>query len=496
MNYRNKWLSCICSAAMMVALLTTSCAEGIDDDERFNAGVSNTQLEAPTLNESSFSVQVNADGSENVVVTWPVVYGAGGYLVNVTCNNPNDPYVVKDQKVDGCRFLFPREVDTKYVVSVSTLGNEKLNNTGSPEPATFEYSTVVPGITIPSGMEISQFIAANLPASSTDEIAFELIGGETYILNDKADLHIANVTIRGDRYNRAYVVVQNQGGFINQNGVNLRYINFDMSDAPLTSLITMSGDPDPRFSTEALGLKALSEEVKNGYIVQNPVSIESCNLRNVPSSLIASGQIGDGGSAGWGYKVIRINDCIVQFNKANSKPAISLEDNWGFAGIEMMVLSNSTFYNLADYKCRFLRYGVRMRPGQAFGPGATTNHTLKNCTFYKTFTGDQFANNMDNSGLVADINHCIFYDIMRVDQYCFRNGTSTTAKPEDNVSWLGGADGSLHGNMLKMSTEIDPDFAGPTTAMFDLNEPKGGVNFRPQSSFCLTNGIGDPRWLE
>lgn len=496
MNYRIKWLSGICYASMMLTLVT-SCAEGVDDNERFGAGagVTNAQLEAPKLDLENFKVQTAGDGSQSVDVSWPVVFGAGGYLANVNIvNDPANPIaVVKDSVIDGCHFSFKREIDTKYEVSVGTIGNEKLNNKGSIEPAVVAYSTMLPATTIPAGIEISQFIADNLPAGSTDEIAFELIAGETYQLSGKADLKIANVTIRGDRYNRPLVVVSNEGSFVNQNGLILRYINFDMTEAPLTSLIITNGDPDPRFSTEALGIKALDSSVKDGYIVMNPISIESCNLRNVPSSVIASGKVNNG-TSGWAFKNLRIDNCVVQFNKANSKPAISLEDNWGFAGIERMTLTKSTFYNLADYKCRFLRYGTRMRPVQAFGPGSTTEHTISYCTFYKTFTGDQFANNMDNSGLVATINHCIFYDIKRLDQYCFRSNTSCVTA--DNVSWLAGDEPNLHSNVLKMSEEVNPDFAGPTAEMFNLDEAKGGVNFRPQASVCVEKNIGDPRWFE
>lgn len=496
MNYRIKWLSGICFASMTLALVS-SCADGVNDNERFSAGagVTNAQLEAPKLDPEKFKVQTAGDGSQTVDVSWPVVFGAGGYLANVNIvNDPSNPIaVVKDSVIDGCHFSFKREIDTKYEVSVGTLGNEKLNNKGSEAPTVVAYSTMLPATTIPSGIEISQFIAENLPDGSTDEIAFELIAGATYQLSGKADLKIANVTVRGDRYNRPLVVVSNEGGFVNQNGLNLRYINFDMSEAPKTSLITINGDPDPRFSTEALGIKALDSSVKDGYIVMNPVSIESCNLRNVPSSVIATGQV-DGGKSGWAFKNIRIDNCVVQFNKSTSKPAICLEDNWGFSGIEKMTLSNSTFYNLADYKCRFLRYGVRIKPIQAFGPGATVEHTLSHCTFYKTFTGDKFANNMDNSGLVATITHCIFYDINRLDEYCFRNGTSCV--PSDNISWLPGSESKLHNNVLKMSEELDPNFAGPTDEMFNLDEAKGGVNFRPNAAICVEKKIGDPRWFE
>ena len=71
-----KFFGGICCAAMMV--FAVSCAQGFDDEETFSGGVTNTQVESPTLSADSFSTVVNADGSESVKVQWPVVFGAGG----------------------------------------------------------------------------------------------------------------------------------------------------------------------------------------------------------------------------------------------------------------------------------------------------------------------------------------------------------------------------------------------------------------------------------
>lgn len=496
MNYRIKWLSSICYATVMLALVT-SCAEGFDDNERFSAGagVTNAQLEAPKLDPANLQVQTSSSGAQSVDVSWPVVYGAGGYLANVTIvNDPAHPMpVVTDSVIDGCHFSFPREVDTKYEITVKTLGNEQLNNTGSADASSISYSTMLPATAIPVGVEISQFIADNLPAGSTDEIAFELAAGATYQLSANADMKLANVTIRGDRYNRPLVVLTQQGGFTCQSGITLRNIDFDLSESDATSLVSLSSQPDAMFSTEAQGYKALSSSVKDGFVVPNPVSIESCNMRNMPSSIFYSGKVNDGAS-GWALTTFRIDNCVVQFKKANAKPAINMEDNWGFSLIKTMALTNSTFYNLNDIKCRFIRYGVRFKPEQAFGPGVTCEHTLSHSTFAKTFTDDQFANNFDQTQTTVNIDHCILYDIMRFDQYCFRTGTYY--KAEDNVSWLAGSESSLHSNVKKISEELDPNFVGPINLEFDLQQAKGGVSFRPQAAFCVEKNIGDPRWFE
>lgn len=499
MNYRIKWLSGICYASMMLGLVT-SCADGVADNERFSAGagVTNAQLEAPKLDLENFKVQTAGDGSQSVDVSWPVVYGAGGYVANVSIvNDPTNPIaVVKDSVIDGCHFSFKREIDTKYEVSVGTLSNEKLNNKGSLEPSVIAYSTMLPATAIPVGVEISQFIAENIPAGSTDEIAFELTPGETYQLTAKADMKYANVTIRGDRYNRPLVVVTGEGEFVTQGGLNLRYINFDMSDAPTTTLIRLSPDANPALSTEALGFKALSSSVKDGYVVMNPISIESCYIRNLPSCIVWTGDWAADAPM-WSLNNLRISDCIVQLKKVNDKAVISLEGST-LSVIKTMSVSNSTFYNNGDpnVKARFIRYGTRTDPTRVFGPGATTEHLLKNVTFYKTFPAQQFANNMDNSKLTLTIEGVIFYDINRMDQYCFRSGTSYIANPDDNVSWLAGTEAKIHSNVLKISTELDPDFVGPTANDLDIDNPKASVNFRPQAPLCVEKKIGDPRWFE
>lgn len=82
-------------------LLFVSCAKGFDDNETFSGGVTNAQLESPE--NISFSTLTNADGSESLKLTWPVVMGAGGFKVNVyNMNDPVNPVaVIADSIVDG-----------------------------------------------------------------------------------------------------------------------------------------------------------------------------------------------------------------------------------------------------------------------------------------------------------------------------------------------------------------------------------------------------------
>ena len=81
-------------------LLFVSCAKGFDDNETFSGGVTNAQLESPVIDDNSFSTLTNSDGTESVKITWPVVMGAGGYLLNVDLiEDPADPTVTTENPV-------------------------------------------------------------------------------------------------------------------------------------------------------------------------------------------------------------------------------------------------------------------------------------------------------------------------------------------------------------------------------------------------------------
>ena len=128
----------------MTVALFVSCTKGFDGEETFTSNVHDSQLASPELSKSSFSSVVNADGTESIRVTWDVVPGAGGYYCHVdNVDDPTNPVVVYDGTVDGVSFLFDKADDTKYSVSVKTLGNEKLNNTAAPDPTVYAYRTTV-----------------------------------------------------------------------------------------------------------------------------------------------------------------------------------------------------------------------------------------------------------------------------------------------------------------------------------------------------------------
>ena len=89
------------AACVSLAWVATSCADGVEL-ESYDSGVRNQQLSAPQLDASCFTTQNSTDATYTVM-SWPVVYGAGGYLVNVDIvDDPSNPIaVVNDSIVDG-----------------------------------------------------------------------------------------------------------------------------------------------------------------------------------------------------------------------------------------------------------------------------------------------------------------------------------------------------------------------------------------------------------
>ena len=489
----------VCGVCCLSAiLLAASCADGIDDSERFSGGVTNAQLESPVIDDAGFSTLLNPDGSESVKLTWPVVYGAGGFQCNVSIvDDPLNPIVVVDSIVDGCSVAFPKQEDTKYEVSVKTLGNERLNNKEAVSPTVYAYSTLVPAATVPEGSEISEYIKNNL-ASSDKEQGFELLGGKTYYLNGVVDFGLNTVTFRGDKANRPTVIVGPEACLTTQGGLKVKFVNFDCSAMEKTGLLTLSETPDESISTASLGYKAAGAN-QDGYVINNPVVFQGCNVKNLKNSLLY------GSKKNWSLRDFRIVDCIVQLNNEGSNSFLHLQGASNGL-IKNLTIEKSTFYNLVkNSSAYFLRYSnaSNSQPKKIFGDNDNSStHTITNCTFSKTFSNKDFANNMTNvNTMKMVVERNIFYDVFRLYQYLQNNNVRST---RFNTIW--GVDGGTPNNNdtggrkdnngNPYATLEDPLFAGPFLQEFDLTQAKGGVNFRPAGAYVVEHQSGDPRWYE
>ena len=135
------------------AFLIIGCAEGYESPNGFDMGVKNTQMVTPI--QDSISFKVSTDG-KTATVSWPTVAGANGHEVTfMNVDDPENPFIVDDYDkkiIDGSKFVVNVTEDSKYQMTMRTLGNKELGNTDADSPSTFHFTTLVPSImTIPSG---------------------------------------------------------------------------------------------------------------------------------------------------------------------------------------------------------------------------------------------------------------------------------------------------------------------------------------------------------
>ena len=478
-------------------LLFVSCAKGFDNNETFSGGVTNTQFESPE--NISFSTLTNADGSESLKLTWPVVMGAGGFKVNVyNMNDPVNPAaVVADSIVDGSSMVFPKLEDTNYQVTVQTMGNEKLNNKDAQTATTQDYKAFAAVATIHESDEIAAYVNAHIQDFSQDqEQCFVLEPGGVYTLDDIADFKLNTVTFRGDKDNRPTIKVSANGGLVTQGGLKIKYINFECTDmSSQKGVLCLSENPDASITTDALGYT--NDGANSGfYVINSPIIFQECNFRNIPNSLIY------GNKKNYGIKDFRITNCIVQLNNEGSYSVIDFN---GGGWIKDLRVENSTFYNL-NTTCSgyFVRYSSssNAQPKKTWGNTDNTGSiTITYNTFCKTMANKDFANQLPNTNtLTTTVQYNIFYDCWRLYQAIQSQAKRYT---DGNTIWgitkaSEGNDtgGRTDSNGKPYATLEDPNFEGPIDLSFDLAQPKGGVNFKPNGSVAVGNKAGDPRWYK
>ncbi len=476
------------SLAAGVTLLA-SCAQDGFDDERFDGGVYNTQLQAPSVDD--ITVTASADGTKQTI-SWPVVYGAGGYHAVLT--NTSSGELVKDTIIDGISFATDRIEDNYYELSLSVLDNEECNNKGS-EPVLKAFNTFALAIgTIPTGSDLFTYFQENpLPELSEEAVVYDLEPKGQYTLSDKLDFGAQNVTLRtlGDN---ASITVSDGACFVLGNGLKLQNINIDNTGNTTTGLLLLSGEPSEALSTEALGYKAAGAN-QDGYVMTNPVTLKNVNVKNLQKSLVY------GNKKNWSLTNLIIDGCIIQLDNESSNGVINLQGASNGL-IRYLQVSNSTFFNLKENSSAyFLRYSnsSNAQPQKIFGTGSQASLTLQNNTFANVFTGKDFANNLANSNLITTtMTDNIFYDVFRVYQFVQTNTIRTTTN--NYIWWVktskqNNDTSRTDSNGNPLCTEADPGFpAIETLTPLDFAAENCGADFTP-SGTPQANNAGDPRWL-
>lgn len=468
MKMKNRIKRCGIIGCMSTVLLVASCSQGYDDDYRFSSGVEGVVLESPKAENLKFTP--NADATK-VTVSWPVVYGAGGYQFSLyIVDNPSNPVVVgeENQIVDGCSVERDLLEDTKYKVVIKTLGNDKYKNKEATSATEVAYNTLIPATIIPAGTDLTTFFSENQYENNS---AFELLGGAEYHISGDINLEAKNIVIRGDKVNRPNVVVKS-GKFVSKGAsVRFKFINFDLSN----------------ISNELINYAEPSDELPiqgaDNYSVVNPVLIQECKITGMTYRLLSSSS-----SKKYFISSVIIRNSIIEMDKITS----AFIQFSGSAFIKDFTIENCTFNNKkgGSKSQRFLQYGN----GNIQKSGnAQTNLILTNNTFYNI----SYAQSMANYSMMRQktyrliIKKNIFIDCgnQKVISGLAGGNGNPVRECDQNSYWYNGAFpvteiSDNNGDKSGTHFEVDPGVASPDAG-----------NFTISAAELITARIGDPRWL-
>ncbi len=487
-------------------LLLGSCAQGYLSPDGFDVGVNNQQVITPTADSVRFVV--NTEGTA-ATISWPIVYGAKGSEVTFeNVDNPDSAYVIDNYSntlVDGSRMTVTVAEDSRYKLTIRSLGDPKRGNTDDPNTIVVNFSTLVPAIaTIPDGSDIYTFIQDSVKKDTTfgqipKEVAIELVAGGNYTLSGPIDFAGQKLTFRGDKVKRAEVKVTGTGGLLTYSGLKIKFINFDMSESTATSFISMTSANLPvTIRSQNLGYTRAGSPINDIYIVQDPIYIANCWFKDLPNSFLYDNGIT---CAYWHFV---ITDCIVQMRNVGTSPFINLQSRG--RAIKNITVQNSTLFNTVDCSAYFMRYSnsSNSNPQKIFGDMSSyyssTSITFSKATLSKTYNRQQFANNFNGTGMTVNVDHCIFYDCYEPVRRVFSIGAMKTFKfnfwynvtnPTQNTSEPTRTDNSG----APFASLYDPRFVGDVNQSLDFSLPNGGVDFKPTEYEVLSNMGGDPRWL-
>lgn len=464
----------ILPALAACALLAVGCADHYDGDETWSPQVKNATLTSPDAGK--ITISPSADGS-TMTIAWPVVYGAGGYAVELyNVNDPNSPVLVKTDTIDGCSLRVDREEDTNYSLTIRTLGNQKYNNREAQEQTEYKFNTFLPTYAeIPDGSDLKAWFAENpIPADSTSHLCYDLVPGGNYTVSGKIDFYGHQVTLRSSSKANYANVVMGAGSYFNTYaGFTLKYLNIN-AEATNKPLISFSDEPEE-------SIKNLIGE-KGYYFIMDPVVVQGCNITNLGSSIVASN------SAKYDVRVVSINNTIVQLDKtlpaANNAAVIYMKS--GF--ISDFTIKNSTVYSREHTDCFFIQHGGRPKD---VSDEEQRYVSILNCTLCNIAYGKNFCDYHNGQTTYHyTLKNTIVVDCGKANFLTGLNKGQSSDNPvwdvNNNTCWRDGSDASASqtgiknpGLWLTTDPEIDPanDKFTPAAAQQEA-------------------GQGDPRWNE
>ncbi|MCH5312097.1 MAG: DUF4957 domain-containing protein [Prevotella sp.] len=485
-----------CLGAFALSLLATSCAQdGFDNDEVFTPEVRNAQLESPAVED--IIVTSSPDGKSQTI-TWPVVSGAGGYLVSFYDEGNADQYIVNDSIVDGCSVTTKREEDANYVFTIKTLGNEKMNNKGAETATEKKISTFTPTyMTIPAGSDLNAWFAANpVPAAAVNEMHnYDLEADGEYTISDVLDFGAHRVTLRSnDKVNHAKITyLAGKAPKITTTAeMNIKYIDFDCSGQSASNGV-FEYSKDNTVVPAANTIDPALYKWAGAYIA-DPITFVSCNFDNVMGYFFFDNSVNT-----FAENVL-VENCVVHLTPATSNGGAVFYTNKG-GHINNLKVTTSTFYESDDCTgdIKYFFQDSNKAPdlyvdGTGAAAAATNSVTYTNCTFYHvTWNDGQWGNynGMQSKNYSYWIMYdCIFYDCSPSGvARRFLHGRTGQLHADLQRNTYMSADGTFQdpGSYDPSGTDIkdDPQFANPANADFTIGAST-------QQAILKT---GDPRWL-
>lgn len=466
----------VCSMAMIASsiLFFGACADHYDGDESWSSPVRNSALTSPT----SIVIEKSADGSQ-MTISWPVVYGAGGYELKVfDVNDETTPIV--SEVIDGCSKTLAREEDMKYKIVVRTLGNSDLNNSEATTVKDTVYNTFTATYdVIPEGDLFEYFKNKPIPADSTNELSFDLVSGGQYTLSKSLDLAYHKVVLRtADKNHHATITLADSANFIVSNDFTLKYVDVDASAStkPFMEAYKYAEAPDT----------ILKKREKGNYYLIDFVRVLNSKITGVTGSLFYDN------NKAYGIVNFIIKESVIQMNTTTGNIKNEAWISFQGGGVKDFSISNSTIYQTGTGNSKyFLRYNNSIRVDR-LGFDRDADHTTLtyiNNTFYKVASG-QWSNYSGISNYsIYTLQNNIWYDcadgqIARRVMGNGRLGNNCQFNSSNNTYWAKGAQAD-QGNYDTSTSQLTTDPA--------FTDPENGI-FTPTGADQVAKQTGDPRW--
>ncbi|MBQ7419250.1 MAG: DUF4957 domain-containing protein [Prevotella sp.] len=507
------WQGCLMLGA--AGLLLTSCADDGFADESFVSGdgVTNTQLTSPSADNITITATTD---KAYTLISWKVVYGAGGYDCKVYDVTDEEPVVLVDSIIDNTTFSVKREEDRNYIFAIKTLGNTKLGNTDALDATQVKFNSFLEAFqSISTGTDLYTYFKENpIPTEDVEgEICYDLEAGGSYTISGPLDFGGSYVVLRStDKNNRPTITyttgtetgtddegnetTTNTVGSINTSApMTLQNLKFDCSQVPdetkNIAAIYLSATPD-----ESIKAKTGGGSYYN--IMDGAIYITNCDFEGVKGMFLYDN------NKAYCVENLLISNSRVHFTVPSQQANLAyIYTPGGF--VKDVTIKNSTFWNTGagdlQYVIRYNNSGRLDRAGYDRN-SQTQSVNLLNSTFYHVGYG-WFANYNGFAGQVYtnfDIENNIFVDAGKGGSGVARRllgGRAATSYGkcvfQYNTYWTNGAP-EAEGAPGQEGPSYDLSGTALQTDPALVNPDNGDLT--PTGSEQVEHKTGDPFWFE